>query len=179
MFKEICQRLLRKIAYTIPGGYSIRPFLHRLRGVKIGKNVWISQYVYIDEIHPEAISIGSNTTIGLNSSIIAHLYWGPKKKKYSAHVTIGKNVFIGPHTVILPNVKIGDGAVIQAGTVVSHDIPPGTLWGPAKSKALARVTIPLTCESSFKEFVKGLRPLEQNLKENSLNKPLEKDSVNK
>ena len=80
MINRITQSLLRRLAYSVPGGYRLRPFLHRLRGVKIGKNVWISQYVYIDEIHPEAISIGDNTTIGIRTSIVADFYWGPRKR---------------------------------------------------------------------------------------------------
>jgi hypothetical protein len=45
------------MAFLFPGGDTLRPWLHRRRGVKIGKNVWISQYVYIDELHPEALTI--------------------------------------------------------------------------------------------------------------------------
>ena len=159
MNNEILQRILRRFAYALPGGYTTRPFLNRLRGVKIGKNVWISQYVYIDEIHPDAVSIGDNTTIGLGCLIIAHLYWGPKRKLNAGKVCIGKDVFLGPHCVVLPNVKIGDGAVIQAGSVVSREIPPGTLWGPPRIKPLAKVTVPLTHKNSFDLFMKGIRPL--------------------
>ena len=49
---------MHKISGVVPGGGTLRPWLHRCRGVKIGKNVWISQYVYIDELHPEAVFIG-------------------------------------------------------------------------------------------------------------------------
>jgi acetyltransferase-like isoleucine patch superfamily enzyme len=162
MITDIFQRILRRIAFTAPGGYSIRPSIHRLRGVKIGNDVWISQYVYIDELHPESISIGDNTTIGIGTSIISHFYWGPKKKDFKGNVVIGRDVFIGPHCVILPNVTIGDCSVIQAGTVVSRDVPSGTLWGAAKSKAIAKVTTPLTHHFSYSKFIRGLKSLHQN-----------------
>jgi acetyltransferase-like isoleucine patch superfamily enzyme len=156
---DILQRLYRKVAYWIPGGSSIRPLLHRKRGVIIGQNVWISQYVYIDEIHPELISIGDNVSIGIGVIIIAHFYWGPKRKNQNSHVTIGNDVFIGPNCVILPNVTIGNQAVIQAGTVVSRDVPSNTLWGLPGAKAIARVTVPLTYDQGFSAFKKGLRPI--------------------
>lgn len=159
MMHDLFQRMLRKIAYSAPGGYKIRPLLHKLRGVKIGEGVWISQYVYIDEIHPEAISIGDHATIGIGTMIIAHLYWGPRQPKYNGKVIIENDVFIGPHCVILPDVTIGEGAVIQAGTVVSRSVPPKTLWGAPKAGALARVTVPLTHNYSFERFKGGLRPL--------------------
>jgi acetyltransferase-like isoleucine patch superfamily enzyme len=155
----VLQRMVRKMAYWAPGGYSLRPALHRMRGVKIGTGVWISQYVYIDEIHPELISIGDNTTIGIGTLIISHLYWGPRQRNYVSKVVIGASVFVGPNSVILPNVTIGNGSVVQAGTVVSKDVPPETLWGIQKAKALARVSIPLTQKNTYKQYVQGLRPL--------------------
>ena len=39
-------------------------------------------------------------------------------------VIIGNDVWIGSHAIILSGIKIGDGAVIGAGSVVSQDIPP-------------------------------------------------------
>lgn len=155
---ELIQRLLRRIAYFAPGGESLRPLLHRLRGVTIGKNVWISQYVYIDEIHPECITIEDNASLGIGVLILAHLYWGERKKDFVSKVHIGKNVFIGPYCVILPETTIGDGSVVQAGTVVSRDVPSHTLWGIQKASAIANVSVPLTSMTSYREFVRGLRP---------------------
>ncbi|KMQ52615.1 putative acetyltransferase YvoF [Chitinispirillum alkaliphilum] len=156
---NILNRVFRKIAYIAPGGYSVRPKLHKLRGVKIGRNVWISQYVYIDELHPEVITIGDNCTVGLHTTIVSHFYWGPKRSSHSAGpVKIENDVFIGPHCVILPNVTIGSGSVIQAGTVVSRDVPPNTLWGLPKAGPLARITVPLTSQNGYDRFLSGLRP---------------------
>ncbi len=64
---NIGQRFLHKLAMIAPGGYSLRPQLHRLRGAKIGSKVWISQYVYLDEIHPESVHIGENSSIGIRT----------------------------------------------------------------------------------------------------------------
>lgn len=135
----------------------MRPWLHRMRGAKIGKRVWISHYVYMDDLHPDGISIGDNCTIGLRTTIFTHLYWGPLRHDNKGKVIIENNVFIGPHCVILPNVRIGEGAVIKAGTVVTRDVPPHTLWGLPSAGVLGEVTVPLTPEHSYEEFVQGLR----------------------
>ena len=145
------------IAFMGPGGGSLRPWLHRMRGAKIGKHVWISHFVYIDDLHPDGVSIGENCTIGLRTTIFAHLYWGPLRHENKGNVIIEKNVFIGPHCVILPNVRIGEGAVIKAGTVVSRNIPPHSLWGSPSAEALGEATVPLTPEHSYEEFVQGMR----------------------
>lgn len=42
---------------------------------------------------------------------------------------IGNDVWIGYESIIMPGVKIGDGAVIAAKSVVVKDIPPYTLYG--------------------------------------------------
>ena len=76
---KVFSRLLQMAASVAPGGYTLRPRLHGFRGVDMGKDVWIGQFVYIDENHPEAVTIGDNCAINLRTSIYAHMYFGPKK----------------------------------------------------------------------------------------------------
>lgn len=155
--KELLNRILHKIAFFGPGGYGMRPRMHRLRGARIGSAVWISQYVYLDELYPEAISIGDNSTIGLRSSIITHLHWGPRRSVGGfKEVVIEQNVFIGPHCLILPGVRVGEGSVIRGGTVLTRNVPAHTFWGEPLSGPLGTVTVPLTAEHSYDEFVRGL-----------------------
>jgi acetyltransferase-like isoleucine patch superfamily enzyme len=159
MIRNLFNRVIHKIAMFGPGGGSLRPFLHRLRGVHLGKKVWIAQLVYIDELHPENVTIGDNCTIGFRSTIFSHFYWGARKKHNGAQVVIEKDVYIGPHCVILPNVRIGEGSVIKAGTVVSQNVPPRTFWGVPNAQALGQVTVPITAERTYEEFRRGLRPI--------------------
>ena len=70
MIKSIFSRFLLSISFFAPFGYSLRPWLHHIRGVKIGKNVWIAKAVYLDELHPEDIEIG-DTEIDLEAEIEA------------------------------------------------------------------------------------------------------------
>jgi acetyltransferase-like isoleucine patch superfamily enzyme len=157
---NIRNRVFHKLAFFLPGGHNFRPWLHRMRGAKIGKGVWISQYVYIDELHPEAVTIGDNCTLGLRVSIFTHFYWGSRKAEGGfKEVVIGNNVYIGPHSVILLGVKVGDGAVVKAGSVVTRDVPPNTLWGPPPSAPIGRITVPLNSEHGYEGFMKGLKPI--------------------
>lgn len=47
--------------------------------------------------------------------------------EYAKPITVGNNVWIGGNVVVLPGVTIGDGCVVGAGSVVTHDIPAGSL----------------------------------------------------
>ena len=157
MLPVLLGRLVGKLAFVAPGGFRLRPWLQRLRGVVIGRNVWISQFVYIDEIHPADVSIGDNCVIGLRTSIISHIYSGPRRPTGNGKVVIENDVFIGPHCVILPNVRIREGAVIRAGSVVSRDVPAHAFWGPPPAEALGVATVPLTPQHSYEDFLAGLK----------------------
>jgi acetyltransferase-like isoleucine patch superfamily enzyme len=160
MARSLKKHLFAKIAFFAPGGFTLRPWLHRARGVRIGNNVWIGLYVAIDADHPQNIIIKDNVTIGLRTTIFSHLYWGnyaPGKK--IGNVIIEKNVYIGPHCVILQDVTIGEGSVIAAGSVVTKNVPPGVLYGPPPAAPLARVTHPLVRDNDYKKFLLGLRKL--------------------
>ena len=52
-------------------------------------------------------------------------------------IQIGNDVFIGANTIILDGVKIGDGAIVAAGTIVSKDIPPYAVVGGAPAKIIS------------------------------------------
>lgn len=162
MAGALVKRMFAKIAMIAPGGYTLRPLLHRMRGVQVGKNVWISQFVYIDEAHPENIIIKDNVTIGLRTTIFGHFYsgrYGPGKKL--GKVVLEKNVYIGPHVVIFHEVTIGEGSVIAAGSIVTKNVPPGVLYGPPAAAPLARATRPLVKGKSmdYENFLLGLKTL--------------------
>lgn len=55
-------------------------------------------------------------------------------------VVIGNDVFIGAGSTILAGRKVGDGSIVAAGSVVTRDVPPGTVVGgnPARPVATRR-----------------------------------------
>lgn len=54
----------------------------------------------------------------------AHLHLADDTSVTKGAVVIGNDVWLGHQTLVLSGVTIGDGAVIGAGSVVRHDIPP-------------------------------------------------------
>ena len=82
-------------------------------------------------------------------------------------MVIEKDAFIGPHCLIMPGVTVGEGAVVKGGTVLTSNVPPFTLWGYPNPEPLAKVSVTLTPEHSYEEFLMGLKPIR---KKNNKNK---------
>lgn len=99
----------------------------RCLGMKVGEHTAFALMVMVDIMFPEKITVGSNTVIGYNTTILAHEYLIHEYRL--GEVVIGSNVMIGANTTILPGVVIGDGAVVAAGSVVTKDVPPGYFVG--------------------------------------------------
>jgi len=102
-------------------------FYRRLLGMRVGKNVSVGLMVMVDIFFPELVSIGENSIIGYNSTLLGHEYLLREYRK--GLVEIGSNVLIGANTTVLPGVKIGDNAVVCAGSLVNKDIPPNSYAG--------------------------------------------------
>lgn len=54
----------------------------------------------------------------------------------SSHVEIGNDVWVGDRTVIMPGIKIGDGAIVAAGAVVTKDVPPYAIVGGVPARVI-------------------------------------------
>lgn len=95
--------------------------------MKVGEHTSFALMVMLDVMFPEKISVGRNTVIGYNTTILAHEYL--IKEYRLGNVEIGSEVMIGANSTILPGVSIGDGAIVSAGTLVHKDVPPGSFVG--------------------------------------------------
>ena len=142
--------------------HSIRNLFLRLAGVKIGKHSFIHMGVRF--YYPHGVRIGQGTVVGDHAfldgraplKIGNHVDIASQVLIYNSEhdinsedfepiygeVEIEDYVFIGPRATILPGVKIGKGAIVAAGAVVTKDIPefaivvgvPAQVIGERKNK---------------------------------------------
>jgi serine acetyltransferase len=145
-------RVFQHIARFAPGAMTLRVRLHRWRGVRIGRDVWIGYDSIIETSRPQLVSIGDRVSLGIRTTIIGHFH-------EAQSVTIENDVFIGPGVIILPNVTVGHGSVVAAGSVVTMSVAPGTLVQGNPARPVAKCGIPLGLETSVKEFSRNLRPI--------------------
>jgi acetyltransferase-like isoleucine patch superfamily enzyme len=154
--RQAKDRILQLIAFHAPGAKSLRVRLHRWRGVKIGQGVWIGYQVLLDTSRPDLISIGNNVIVSVRAMMIAH-FRGPQG------ITIENDAFIGPGAIILPNVTIGHGAVVTAGSVVSSSVGPMTVVQGNPARPIAKCGVTLGEKTTMGQFLRSLRPVERHL----------------
>jgi acetyltransferase-like isoleucine patch superfamily enzyme len=144
--------------------WAVRKFFFEVIGVKLGSGSTIHMGVRF--FSPKGVSIGNDTIIGFRSLLdgrapleigdhvdIAsevmiynseHKLDDPMFEATEERVEIGDYCFIGPRVIILPGVKIGRGAIVAAGAVVTKNVGdyeivggvPAKLIGERKNKDL-------------------------------------------
>lgn len=108
-------------------------FFYRLMGMKVGARTQINTAVVAD---CNLITIGDDTVIGGDATLIAHAVEGPNL--VTAPVKIGNRVTVGLMSVIMPGCEIGDGAILAANAVLKKGtiIGPNEIWGGVPAKKI-------------------------------------------
>ncbi len=146
---------LYEIGINVPF-HSVRNFFYRMSGMKIGKNSYVHMWARF--YNPAGIEIGQGTIIGDHAfldgraplkignhvDIASHVLIYNSEHDLNSEgfdpieqpVKIEDYVFIGPRAVILPGVKIGKGAVVAAGAVVTKDVAEFEVVGGVPAKVI-------------------------------------------
>lgn len=126
------------------GIYQTSEYLKAIRnptGLCIGKGSIIGDNAILDA--RAGLIIGDDVNLSSDVQIwtYQHDYRDPFFSCNPGHygkVIIGNRAWIGPRVIILHSVKIGEGAVIAAGAVVTKDVPPFTLVGGIPAKIIGK-----------------------------------------
>jgi bifunctional UDP-N-acetylglucosamine pyrophosphorylase/glucosamine-1-phosphate N-acetyltransferase len=118
---------------TIERGAQIGPFARLRPGAEIGENAHIGNFVEVKKASIEAgakvnhltyigdARVGAGANVGAGTITCNYDGFG----KY--FTDIGQGAFIGSNSSLVAPVKIGDGAVVGAGSVVTKDVAPDAL----------------------------------------------------
>jgi acetyltransferase-like isoleucine patch superfamily enzyme len=119
-------------------------FVEIQKKAKIGKNCKISSHTFICE----GVTIEDDVFIGHNVTFINDKY--PKATNGGGRlqteedwtvqpIMVEKGASIGSGSTILSNVRIGENAIIGAGSVVTHDVPPNSIVAGNPAKLIRRI----------------------------------------
>ena len=116
----------------------------RKKGAHIGDNCEIYKSANFGS-EPYLISIGNHVRINSGVQLVTHDggFWVLREVNRDlfsdadsfGKISINNNVHIGTNAIIMPGVTIGENSVIACGAVVTHDVPPNSVWEgvPAKN----------------------------------------------
>lgn len=120
-----------------------RPKILRKLGAKVGKDVFIGDYVRVDLNHADLITIEDGVHIAGDVRLLCHKknlshykpgeIYGMQPYKYG-EIHLCKNCAIGTGALVMPGVTVGEGAIVGANAMVTKDIPAWSLalGSPAK-----------------------------------------------
>lgn len=145
------------LAMTAPIN-SWRLFFYRLRGTRIGSQVYIVQNAFIEESRPWLVEIGDRVRIGAGAIIVAHDaiyhgYDGSIPYRYDK-VVLKRGASICPGAIILPGVVVGENAVVAPGALVRHNVADGVIVAGNPAQQIMTVEEGLTkCRKKIQEYM--------------------------
>jgi acetyltransferase-like isoleucine patch superfamily enzyme len=131
--------ILQLIALKIPySGFKVR--IHKWRGVHISPKVSFGPFVFIDDVYPNYCVLEEGCSLSGYNVVLTHYkplrYHKQVSQAFVAPTIIGKNAVLAVNVTVLPGIRIGEGSIIAAGSVVTKDIPPFVLAGGVPAKVL-------------------------------------------
>lgn len=153
--KSLCADLhiknIRWLAIHHPDNKT-RENLYRLSNVTVGPKTTINAGLFVYDSYQPLVTIGANCALAANISLIPES--GPnmseladfplvkEKLLCTAPIVIEDHVWIGANVIVLPGVTIGHHAIVGAGAVVAHDVPPYAVVKGQPARVSQYLTLP-------------------------------------
>jgi acetyltransferase-like isoleucine patch superfamily enzyme len=114
----------------IDNAYTDRNSTGDFRHLTTGKNCYLGKNVTLDLAAP--LTLGDEIILAAGCIVLTHQDCGGRRMglyypRKTGPVTVGDGCWIGARAVILAGVSLGECAVVGAGAVVTHDVPPFTV----------------------------------------------------
>jgi acetyltransferase-like isoleucine patch superfamily enzyme len=129
-----------------------RQLFFRLTGVHIGQGCNITPGLVVNDGYSGLCRIGDRVSIATNVTLVvdsnpnnSRLCDEPHVKAHlikTAPVVIEDDVWLGTNAVVLPGVRVGQGAIVGAGAVVTRDVPPFAVVAGAPARVIRTLQAP-------------------------------------
>ncbi len=143
------KKMLKMVAQMAPGN-GVRVWALRHSGYEVGKKVYVGPgLIVLDrlDIRRGNLIIGDRVAIAAGVLLVttSDPNWSHLRSvlpDVTGRIVIERDAWIGAGAVILPNVTVGEGAVVGAGAVVTRDVPPYTKVAGVPARVVGTVTPP-------------------------------------
>jgi acetyltransferase-like isoleucine patch superfamily enzyme len=112
----------------------IRTRYLRLLGMDIHLDTQISLKANLDRTNPRGVHVDQGTLVAFGAVILTH----DLSRVLHSDTYIGKNCFIGAHSIILPGIRVGDGSIVATGSVVTKDVEPNCIVAGNPARTIRR-----------------------------------------
>lgn len=146
--REAEQELRRSILRELFGGGGetvwMQPpfFCDYGHNIELGERVFFNFNCTVLDVCP--VRIGSFTLFGPSVQVLTPMHpfnaGQRRREEFGKPIEIGSDVWVGGGAIILPGVKIGDRAVVGAGSVVTRDIPEGVFAAGNPCRVVREIT---------------------------------------
>ncbi|MFB6297997.1 MAG: DapH/DapD/GlmU-related protein [Salinirussus sp.] len=114
----------------------LKRLLFRRLGMTVGSGVAWGLESTPDVFWPDLITVEDGALIGYDATILCHEFLQDEYR--TGAVVIGERAMIGAGAVVLPGVRIGEGARVAANSLVTDDVPPGTTVAGVPATVVSR-----------------------------------------
>ena len=143
------RKMLRWLGAHHPDNHTRKVFF-RMTGVHIGEGTNVTPGLVVNDGYSGLCHIGKRVSIATNVTLVvdsnpnnSRLDAEPYVKEHlvkTAPVVIEDDVWLGTNAVVLPGVRVGRGAVVGAGAVVTRDVPPFTVVAGVPARPIRALT---------------------------------------
>jgi acetyltransferase-like isoleucine patch superfamily enzyme len=141
---KVLPRLGAEIALsaTLKTGLIIDNLEQGLAHLKIGDNVYIGPGVFLDLA--ASVTMEADVVLGPRVMILTHGDVGDRMlaqliKRKEGPVVLRRGCWIGASAIILPGITVGEGSVVGAGSVVTHDVPDYTVVAGNPARQIKKI----------------------------------------
>ncbi len=138
--------LLGNLVRVAPRG--VTELLHRMRGVKMGRDCFVDPSATLETAYPENVTLGDDVRVTAGAIVMTHI----KAPQYLRDtgivpvvlepVVLEDHSFIGVNAMVMPGVRVGEASVVASGAVVVADVPAYTMVAGNPAKVIKRFPKP-------------------------------------
>lgn len=144
--RMVCKKAAKMVAKSFPLNL-VRVRALRVAGYRVGRSVYVGEELHItDELdtRTRSLEIGDRAAIAQRVTIVLSSH--PNRSRLRADfgavngtVRICADAWVGAGAIILPDVTVGEQAVVAAGSVVTRDVEPRTVVAGNPARLLRRL----------------------------------------
>jgi len=146
--RAIIKKLLKLLVKQMPV-YQLRAAMLRWSGYTVGKDVYVGEELLIIDEPSDwgLVNIGDRVAISPRVTLVVSSRpnfsrVGPYVPVQHGPIIIENDAWLGTGVVVLPNITIGEGAVVGANSVVTEDVRPYTIVGGSPARLIREVSVP-------------------------------------